>query len=129
MQSYTTMTDEEFKSEAKRRGYNLIKTSELKQLDDQAVVIDRIYEQCKTLQNDLEELDFDSITDMYTQLEQVTRERDAVIEQMRGYCAFCAFDDEKVHEHCYKCKQFIPFENDVESKEDCWEWRGVQEVE
>ena len=55
-----------------------------KQLDDQTVVIDRIYEQCKTLQNDLKELGFDSIADMYAQLEQTENKLSELLSYATG---------------------------------------------
>ena len=55
-----------------------------KQLDDQTVVIDRIYEQCKTLQNDLKELGFDSIADMYVQLEQTENKLSELLSHATG---------------------------------------------
>lgn len=55
-----------------------------KQLDDQIVVIDRIYEQCKTIQNDLKELGFDSIADMYAQLEQTENKLSELLSYATG---------------------------------------------
>ena len=55
-----------------------------KQLDDQTVVIDRIYEQCRTLQNDLKELGFDSIAEMYVQLEQTENKLSELLSYATG---------------------------------------------
>lgn len=95
-----------------------------KQLDDQNEVIDRIYEQCKTLQNDLKELGYDSIADMYAQLEQVTRERDAALRSLkRGYraCSACRYGDDtpENNEVCSKCRP----NNEGYSE---WQWQGVE---
>lgn len=92
------------------------------QLDNQEAAIDRIYKQCIELQRNLKELGFNSIAEMYAQLDQVTRERGAAVEDM------------KIIRSCRQCKtwqEYFKDNGDVSPCEDCdmysnWQWRGVE---
>lgn len=69
----------------------------------------------------------DLIESLSAELEQVKRERDAAVESMRGWCAFCAHDERgkllRESPVCLACMHNM----DDEDLEDNWQWRGVKE--
>ena len=73
--------------------------------------------------NDLDTLNYAN-TELHNAYEAMKRERDAAVELLHGFCGACA--NEGKHEICVECSRRLPFEPD--DKNDCWQWRGVQEV-
>ena len=71
----------------------------------------------------------DLIESLVAELEQVKRERDAAVEDLRGACAFCAHVRECLVTGCTgdmgeACKQ-CPCETCFHDSN--WQWRGVKE--
>ena len=63
-------------------------------------------------------------------LEQVKRERDALIEERHGECEYCKYDH-KMRDICFDClhnKYRVIWKTGKEYP-DNWEWRGTQETE
>lgn len=68
---------------------------------------------------------FQSVCEECPELEDVKRERDAAIEELRGMCYLCThFND---NNFCFECMHFCPFDDECFHK-DHWQWRGPQEV-
>lgn len=66
----------------------------------------------------------DLIESLSAELEQVKRERDAAVEDLRGMCCLCThFND---NNFCFECMHFCPFDDEYFHK-DHWQWRGPQE--
>lgn len=55
-------------------------------------------------------------------LEEIAAEREAAIEDMRGMCHVCAYDNHKVCDNCiHTARIFEEYGN-----ADNWEWRGIE---
>lgn len=70
----------------------------------------------------------DLIESLSAQLEQVTRERDAAVEDLRGYCSTCVFKKPCIVTGCVGdmgevCKQ-CPCLDCADGRK--WQWRGVE---
>ena len=89
-----------------------------KQCDDQNEMLHWAYGILKKLDKGLEEHGFDSFEEVYAQLEQVTKERDAALDdlEMLSDCETCLHDD--FSEECDHCCNTILRGN--------WQWRGVE---
>ena len=76
--------------------------------------------------------DADLIESLSAQLDQVTRERDAAVEDLRGYCSTCVFKKPCIVTGCVgdmgeACKQ-CPCLDCANGRK--WQWRGAEkEVE
>lgn len=58
----------------------------------------------------------DLIESLSAQLEQVTRERDALLNELRGECNLCT--------HWQECLDGVY--SGVHVDDSCWEWRGAE---
>ena len=69
----------------------------------------------------------DLIESLAAELEQVKRERDAAVEDLRGYCNVCMHWNRGLMEDaCEHCRHSRPFDDDT-FEPDNWQWRGVKE--
>ena len=70
------------------------------------------------------------VQELREQLAKVTAERNAVIEQLHGKCSACKhYSQYHAKEKCKTCKwDNASLRRPVECWDDCWEWRGLQEV-
>lgn len=71
----------------------------------------------------------DLIESLSAELEQVKRERDAAVEDMRGRCFACAHARPHDKYPNLNVCQFIPVALGGQGVRECelWQWRGVQE--
>lgn len=99
-----------------------------KQCDDQNEMLHWAYGILKKLDKGLEEHGFDSFEEVYAQLEQVTREQDALLDEVRGECDVCANKKDCTAPKCRKSQH--------KECEECpcrtciidtnWKWEGVE---
>lgn len=68
----------------------------------------------------------DLIESLSAQLDQVTRERDAAIRDLCGYCGVCIYKTlPNTYEFCRNCKHSNRHYFTNEPALDSWQWRGA----
>lgn len=91
-----------------------------------AKMIEYYYDKAEHFERNCEGLNL-MLTNTQTALEQVKRERDAAVEDLKGLCGMCAhWNHGFMEDACEECIYSKPFDDDT-FEPDNWQWRGVKE--